>query len=454
HNPDGIGVSPSLVHLIAQGAPAELDDTALAVFLRLGFFLGEDTPFASIRALPPAATLRWTEGRLSVSGVPVRLPHRALSRAEAVDAYIALFRQAMRRRPSSEAPDVLPLSGGRDSRHILFELCAAGRKPARCLTVRHFPPRADEDVRVAATLARALDIPQEILDQPTSRLQAECRKNLRTNFCADEHTQFLVLADALRGCAGVVHDGIGGDILSAGLMLDEREIEFAAAGRFTEWAEAILETRCNPLPQEAELSRLLPAPLYRRFSRERAGARVQEELYRHREAPNPGGQFYFWNRTRREVALAPYGLLGREVTVFSPYLDHDLYDLLASLPAEALLDCGLHTQAIARAYPEYAHIPYEKPYAQDWASRRSRRFFRRWTGETMRALARQASGLVRRATLLPELAGSLLTGGGSIACIGPLTLYLLQLESVSTPAGARSALESDEDSAPSAPDAG
>ena len=310
------------------------------------------------------------------------------------------------------------------------------------MTVRNYPPRADEDVRVAAALARALDIPHRVIDQPDSRLRAERQKNLRTSLCTDEHAQFLPLAAALQEREGATYDGLGGDILSAGLMLDEQEIEFAASGRLEEWAEVILDTHCNPLPGEAALSRLLPEPLYARLGRARARERVRAELGRHIEAPNPGGQFYFWNRTRREIALAPYGLLCQEHPVFSPYLDHNLYDFLASLPAIDLLDCRLHTEAIERAYPEYAQIPYEEPYAQDWAGRRSRRFFRRWAAETMGALARRPSRLVRQSALFPDLGARLLTGGGLVARIGPLAAYLLQLEEVSTPEGARAALES------------
>src|SRR3954471_18704546 len=41
-------VSPSVLALIGHGAPTALDGAALAAFLRLGFFLGDDTPFTAI----------------------------------------------------------------------------------------------------------------------------------------------------------------------------------------------------------------------------------------------------------------------------------------------------------------------------------------------------------------------------------------------------------------------
>jgi hypothetical protein len=52
YGPDGPIVRPALDALLAMGAPAAFDYDALAVFLRLGFFVGDDTPFASIRAVP------------------------------------------------------------------------------------------------------------------------------------------------------------------------------------------------------------------------------------------------------------------------------------------------------------------------------------------------------------------------------------------------------------------
>src|SRR5690349_14615167 len=44
-----IRISPAVGPLLGAGTPRDLDDSALAVFLRVGFFVGEDTPFRCIR---------------------------------------------------------------------------------------------------------------------------------------------------------------------------------------------------------------------------------------------------------------------------------------------------------------------------------------------------------------------------------------------------------------------
>ena len=52
-----------------------------------------------------------------------------LTRAEAIEHYASLFRTAvLKREPGGDF--ALPLSDGRDSRHIFLELCRAGRNPA------------------------------------------------------------------------------------------------------------------------------------------------------------------------------------------------------------------------------------------------------------------------------------------------------------------------------------
>ena len=113
---DSVAVSPSIATLLAAGAPADLDEAALAVFLRLGFFVGDDTPFRHIRAVPPGAVFHWSDGRLWAAG-DYTIPRPVdLSRDQALDGFVTLFHEAMARRLPADERAVVPLSGGRDSR--------------------------------------------------------------------------------------------------------------------------------------------------------------------------------------------------------------------------------------------------------------------------------------------------------------------------------------------------
>ena len=76
--------------------------------------------------------------------------------------------------------------------------------------------------------------------------------------------------------------------------------------------------------------------MYQRFGPDLAVASVASELARHVEAPNQVGSFFFWNRTRREIALSPYAMVNGVRRVYAPYLDHRVFDLLGDCPS-----CGL-----------------------------------------------------------------------------------------------------------------
>lgn len=420
---DAVWISPSIVALLGAGAPAELDFDALSVFLRLGFFLGDDTPFARIKALPPNARLAWRAGELRVGGGSfLRRPHE-LGRNTAIDGYIDSFRGAIRRRFPEDGDFVIPLSGGRDSRHILLELCEQGRMPKLCVTARHYPPHTNEDARVAALLAAAVGVPHVALEQP-DRFDAERRKNVVTSFCADEHAWTLTVADFLGGRTHTMFDGIGGDVLSAGLFLNPERQALCEAGRFLDLAELLL-----PRSNDRTLSFCLRSDVRARVTRGHALGRIAAELEKHAEAANPIGSFFFWNRTRREIALVPFAVLGRVRRVFAPYLDHDLYDYLAALPARLLLDHRLHTDTILRAYPRYRDVPFEDktlPRPSTWMLQRGflRRLipYARGRSGTPRALTRTTSPLIEFASFVHRF----LDVPGLVQ--PELVLYLLQLQ--------------------------
>jgi asparagine synthase (glutamine-hydrolysing) len=361
HDREQFGVSPSVLALVAQGAPTRFDQAAIDTFLRLGFFLGSDTAFEAIRAVPPNTVLEWSGGVLRISGGPPKVKRQSLGRDDAIDGFVALCRQAVQRRPPDPDATIVPLSSGRDSRHILFELCAAGHRP-RSVTIPRYPPRPAEDERIAPIVAKAAGVPHTLLVQPGSRFPAELHKNWATHLCADEHAWFVAMIASLEEGTSVLYDGLGGALSVPNRFHSRQALELLGRGRTRQVADRIVaEFGVNT---EAYLAHVVN-PSSRAGARERAVARIAAELDEHLDAPDPIKSFNFWNRIRRELALVPYGLMKRISTVYTPYLDHDLYDLLMGLPADILTpdlktwNKGFHTEAVARAFPQYADLPYE-----------------------------------------------------------------------------------------------
>lgn len=423
------GVSDSIIELIKHGAPLSLDDAAISVFLRLGFYIRNDTPFKAIRALPPAARLRWSakEGlRIDTAErEPCESGSTPVTRAAAVRRFGELFQSVMERLiPSTNARIALPLSGGRDSRHILFALLRSNRAPDCCITAKHIPPRADEDARVASEMAQFLDIPHKILPQTGRLLDNELLKNRLTNFCADEHAWLLPLRKFLRdGDFTIAYDGIGGDVLTACMFQNDNRLELYGKGKLDELAEDMMEP-------EGHLPRMLKQSFYQRWNRTLAANHLKQELRKYGVYPNPVSQFIFWNRTRREIALSPWSILNVSCPMVAPYLSGEIYDFLAALPASYLRDKKFHTDAIAVYYPEYAHLPFEAGIP--WTARSSLQTIAAFASDTARYFLAGASAdnYVNRASfLLPLLLKGVFNAdiGTQLPRICNKAIYLRQL---------------------------
>jgi asparagine synthase (glutamine-hydrolysing) len=155
-----IAISDSIELLLLAGAPRELNDAGLAAFLRLGHFLGDDTAFRSIRMLAPDAHLEWRPGKLHIVSDITIAPRQEMSRQDAMDMYVELFRASIARSGAPERALIVPLSGGRDSRHIVFELCRQGIVPDECITAQSLPGVAYKtEVETAGKVCDALGIP-------------------------------------------------------------------------------------------------------------------------------------------------------------------------------------------------------------------------------------------------------------------------------------------------------
>jgi asparagine synthase (glutamine-hydrolysing) len=414
---DEFAISPSLVTLLHEGASLDIDADALAVFLHLGFFIGSDTPFSHIKAVPPNVRFLW-DGRLDVEERHELGGRLAISRTDAVGAFGELFRQAVQTR-EAHGEVVVPLSGGRDSRHILFELCAAGHRPAFCISAGRYGP-GNNDLEVARALADELGL-KHVLVPRLPRLEAELRKNLTTSFCADEHAWLMPLGDRLNDSGMTIYDGIGGDVLSASLFQKPAWLELYRARRLGDLANSLIGRR-------AEAIKAVLEPDFRALrGRETALDRIVDELGRYADAANPSTMFFFWNRTRREIALAPFGVLSGVETCFCPYLDHELFDFLASLPPEVTLDRTFHTETIERTHPTFAHVPYAVPKEGGGVTALAM-FGGRVVGHGLRSRPRRIGSFMRLAAHMARRAAGRSSRHGGASIDPDQLLYLLQLE--------------------------
>lgn len=342
--PDRFVVSSSLSEVVSRLPTARVDPAAVSVFLRLGYFIGDQTLVQGVRVLRPGARLSWS-GALSLEAPKYpQLQEFTGTTADARAIYQERFRAAIAAR-THHGVGRMTLSGGRDSRHILLELLAQGRPPRALVTLDR--GNSDDHI-VAAALARrfGLDLIRMRLDRYSLALEQE--KNRLNHYQTDENTWYLAIRDALDG---PVFDGLAGDVLSNGLYFDQ-EIAEAIRNSKTKAAAALLMQRSG-----GYLSYLTPE-YGQRWNGEMALDAIEQEMRLFTNSPDPMKAFLFWNRTRREIALLPLAMAATRVPVRLPYLDDSLLSFLLSLPAAGYGAEGFHDSVIAEAYPEARGIPY------------------------------------------------------------------------------------------------
>ena len=427
-DPDGIRISPSLITLLESGASKDIDDAGLAVMLRTGFFVGEDTAFRNIRIVPPHGVLTWEGGKTDVRGSLVTVQQEPYTRTSAVDAYIERFREAVRRRPS-DGMTILPLSGGRDSRHIFLELCAQGRAPDIAVTIGPPPAYHTEEVIRAHQVAVAAGVQHLAFRAPDPQWPAENKTRVDTHFATTDHWWLQTLLgylDFMRRSQPLpltVYEGVAGDVLSTFIRKTPERERLYAEGKFEPLAEVMLD-------DEGYLPRMLRPELYRRLSREAARVRLAEELARHANQAHPLASFIVYNRTRRVTGLPPSSLMGPLATVWCPYLDADVFDFLMSLPPSILVGQTIqefHDTAIKKAYPKFADIPFA---SKNVSKKRLAPLYQMKLIRDMTAdLMQHKPNLIKPAFLYARLARATIDVGywKEVYKISSLSNYLLQL---------------------------
>ncbi|OGW97321.1 MAG: hypothetical protein A2Y04_04710 [Omnitrophica WOR_2 bacterium GWC2_45_7] len=423
-----ICLSPSIPQILSLVSQKSFDYTALSVFLRLGFFIGDDSPFTHIKAMPPDVAFKWEGGSLEISGRYARQKPITISKDEAVERYTHLFRQAIQRRLPQDDHFVIPLSSGRDSRHILLELHHQGYKPEFCVTSRKHFAKDEDDIRIAGMLTASLGIKHVVLDQNNDFFKDNLRNITLTNYCALEGAWMHVMAEYLKSHTQTIYDGIAGDTLSEGNFNIPRHAALFRSESYSELAEEILNF-WHAMDEEA-FKIILRKGIYQKICRETAAHHLKAELQKHVHAANPLGAFYFWNRTRRIISLCVQTIYKGIKNIQTPYLDHDLYDFLAALPGEFFMNQKIHTDTILKAYPQCSKIPFHSgnaapPKIQSERIKYTRNIVKHFF---TRRLFRP--GMLKRTYLVPRMARSLISRDycRSLEWIRPtFLLYLMEL---------------------------
>jgi len=115
----------------------DVDDVALHHYLTYGYIPGPQTAFRQIHKLPPASTLLWENGRISIERYwTLRYtPKLEIGEEEATEQLLALLRDATRMRLMSEVPLGAFLSGGVDSSAIVALMAEAMDEPVKTFSI-------------------------------------------------------------------------------------------------------------------------------------------------------------------------------------------------------------------------------------------------------------------------------------------------------------------------------
>ncbi len=349
-----IVVSESILGLASHSPDLTIDLFEVYAFLKLGVYLGSATPFLGVQRMRAEETIVWEEGRLTRSLPQKNLTPYLGTRDRAIAEAQQLFVEAIRKRIHNHLRQFVPISGGRDSRHILLELIRQRAQGLQAVTVRYMNDYP-EDVRVGSLVANATSVPHSVLSNDHRHYFKRLAEQISiNNFESILHDWMPALTAKFFGRNHLFFDGLGGDALLNSAykgVLPAGMFESMQSGDF----ERMADTFAGDFNPPKHLRRL---PDAQSFSG-KLKSRLIDEFSRHKGAPDIMCRFMLEHRTRRATGIGPIAVFGRVAQVSLPYLDEGLVNFAYRLPASDYWKPGFHDEVITRHYPEFKHIPFE-----------------------------------------------------------------------------------------------
>jgi asparagine synthase (glutamine-hydrolysing) len=364
----------SEIHPLAHCAmiPREIDPCALASYLTSGYISAPRTVYAAIRKLPPAHFLVWEAGEIQIRKY-WRLDHRtkiACDYGEAKELVRARIDDSIRIRLRSDVPLGLLLSGGIDSNAILARATAGLGQKLKTFTIGFGEKRYDES-DLAAISARHFGTDHHELRAEANLLGLlpKVIRHYGEPFADKSALPSLLVCELTRTQAKVALNGDGGDEAFAGyrkyrLKRWQKRVSALARGRWRQrWASTSLRGAglFGTRPGRSLRRSLLPETesLFTTefFTGSHFAALTTKELRAHALTPLDAALEPFWAEDASVDAVdrmlawdyshyladdllvkMDIASMANSIEMRSPFLDHELVELCASLPSEWKVD--------------------------------------------------------------------------------------------------------------------
>jgi len=376
----------------AAPGPLAVDWEAWAAILTLGYPLGDRTPFAEIRRLGPASSLEISDGRARVSAErwPWAEAEPSASVEEGTGAVLEAMRRAIARIP--EGATLCQLSGGLDSRLCLGLLTDAGRSVSAI--VADDDSGSDAETRTASVLARAFDVPSEIVAGVAGTYWDELEEHAaRVDFQLVRPPWRMPMLESMRRAGATVVDGFGFDVLAAP---GDRVLYPATADPKggDDVIRALWEATSGSARARSGSTALQPGLAQALWnSAERQYLAASRRFSGH---PARALLSFYTSRQLRGVALAPASVLGRDAPVAVPLVDDEVGRAALAIGLESKRGGRLYDALFAALDPRLAELPSTRREAIPDARARPRR-------SQSRPVAEAFDGCLAEGPLTPHL---------------------------------------------------
>lgn len=355
---NGITVSTSLIFL-AKKQNSLPDLPAIILFLAIGDYIEEITPFANIHALPLDSILTWSP----IEGLSVHLnrnyTHTLISYQEAMHQYNQLVCKSVQTYCAKDTSQ--GLSGGTDSRHILLAIHRLGEQiPSLYTSFHYIDGLSSADVEIAQMLAKSLGARIKTIYPISNRVYAEFIKNKIVEFQSLEHSWGINLANALKD-SEFLYDGMNGGVLfgRSNLVKYLRKKHGQSLPDWDRMQKDIIETfftrRIDFLRQIISFGFLSEENV------NTAKTIFENSLQTYKNYPNPFQAFQYYNHVSRNTSLFTYRMM-KNNAILCPLDTPEMVQFALSLPWEISSAPDFQKNTIRKYYPDFAHIPFVEEY--------------------------------------------------------------------------------------------